>query len=477
MLENLRYLNPLCSRYASCKMQGIFGNEHKFTTWRKLWLALAEAQQELGLAITDQQLAQMKSNLSNINYELAEQKERELRHDVMAHVYAYGEVAPKAKPIIHLGATSYFLVDNTDIIIMKEALLHIKNLVVTAIDALASFAEQHQNIPTLAFTHYQPAQPTTVGKRACLWLQDLLIDLEYLDDAISRLKLLGCKGTTGTAASFLELFEGDHSKVKALEEKIAAKMGFSECYPVAGQTYSRKIDYYITSVLSGLAQSAHKFSNDIRLLSNLKEFDEPFESKQIGSSAMAYKRNPMRSERIASLARHVIVGTQNTAWTASNQWLERTLDDSANKRISIPEAFLAVDAIFALYINIISGGTVFPKVIEKRLKEELPFMATENILMHCVKKGGDRQTLHEHIRTHSVAVAQNIKENGGDNDLLTRILADSAFNLTQDELDELMNIEKFIGRAPMQVEEFLVDVRRILQKNERFIGVEVEVKV
>jgi adenylosuccinate lyase len=400
---------------------------------------------------------------------VAIQKEHELRHDVMAHVYAFSEAAPKAKPIIHLGATSYYLCDNTDIILMREALLRIKKLIVTTISFLINFAEKYKDLPTLAFTHYQAAQPTTVGKRACLWLQDLLMDLECLEDVLARLKFLGCKGATGTAASFLELFKGDHEKVKILEEKITAKMGFNECYTVSGQTYTRKVDYYVTSILSGIAQSAHKFSNDIRLLSNLKEFDEPFETNQIGSSAMAYKRNPMRSERIASLARHVIVGTQNTAWTASNQWFERTLDDSANKRITIPEAFLGVDAILSLYINIISDGKVHEKVIEKNLKEELPFMATENILMHCVKKGGDRQTLHETIRKHSVDVATEIKQNGNDNNLLDRIIADPTIGITKEEVAEIVDAKKFVGRAPMQVEEFLQDAREVLEVRTDFL--------
>jgi len=472
-----KYENPLCKRYASREMQFIFSDDHKFTTWRKLWIALAESQKELGLPITDEQIAEMEAHAGNINYDVAAKKEKEVRHDVMAHIHAYGEQCPAAMPIIHLGATSCYVGDNTDIILIREAMLHIKKLLINTLQALSAFAETYKSQPTLAYTHFQPAQPTTVGKRAALWMQELLLDLEQLDFTLGMVKLLGCKGTTGTQASFLELFDGDHEKVKAVETKIAEKMGFPEVYPVSGQTYSRKVDYYVLSVLSGIAQSAHKFSNDMRLLSHLKEFDEPFESGQIGSSAMAYKRNPMRSERIASLARFVMVDALNPALTASEQWFERTLDDSANKRISVPEAFLAVDAILSLYINIISGVSVYPKIIEKHLMEELPFMATENILMYCVKKGGDRQALHEAIRQHSVAAAKAIKGEGAKNDLLERILQDKTFDLTEAELNSVMRLEGFTGRAKEQTEAFLEIVQSVLAKNSDLLGVSVDIKV
>ncbi len=472
-----RYENPLCKRYASSDMQFLFSDNHKFTTWRKLWIALAESQKELGLAITEEQLEELRSNVNNINYEAANRHELEVRHDVMAHILAYGEQCPIAKPIIHLGATSCYVGDNTDIILMKSALLLIKRLLINAMDKLWSFANQYQSLPCLAYTHFQAAQPTTVGKRATLWLQDLLLDLEQLDFTISNLKLLGCKGTTGTGASFLSLFGSDHSKVVALEKKIAEKMGFDQVYSVSGQTYSRKVDYYVLSVLSGIAQSAYKFSNDIRLLSHLKEFDEPFEDKQIGSSAMAYKRNPMRSERIASLSRYVMIDALNPAMTASAQWFERTLDDSANKRISIPEAFLAVDAILSLYINIISGVSVYPKIIEKHLADELPFMATENILMYGVQKGGDRQELHERIRQHSVNAAKEIKQNGADNDLIDRILKDESFKITEAEMQELLSAENFCGRAKAQTEDFLREVKSVLEANSDLVGVQVQIKV
>lgn len=393
------YVSPLCERYASEKMKHIFSPDFKFTTWRKLWIALAEAEKELGIAITEEQIAEMKAHVADIDYAYAAEREKEVRHDVMAHVLTFGKACPKAKPIIHLGATSCYVGDNTDIIQMKEALLQIRSLLLAAIEKTADFAEKYKSLPTLAYTHYQPAQPTTVGKRASLWLHDLVLDFYDLEYRLSSLKMLGCKGTTGTAASFLELFGGDRAKVKKLDALIAEKMGFAATYPVSGQTYSRKVDYNVLSVLCSIAQSATKFSNDIRLLSNLKEVEEPFESKQIGSSAMAYKRNPMRSERMASLSRYVIVDSLNPAVTAATQWFERTLDDSANKRISVPEAFLAVDAVLSLYINVISGLKLYPKIIERNLNRELPFMATENILMYCVKeKGGDRQELHEAIR-------------------------------------------------------------------------------
>ena len=472
-----RYENPLCKRYAGKQMQALFSDDYKFTTWRKLWIALAESQKELGLDITDEQIAQMKEYVSDINYEVANKRELEVRHDVMAHIHAYGEQCPAAKPIIHLGATSCYVGDNTDIILAKNALGLVKRLLINCMAKLAEFADKHKALPCLAYTHFQAAQPTTVGKRATLWLQDLMLDLEQLDFAMDNLKLLGCRGTTGTGASFLALFGGDHSKVKQLEEKIAARMGFDKVYSVSGQTYSRKIDYYVLSVLSGIAQSAYKFSNDLRLLSHLKEFDEPFEDKQIGSSAMAYKRNPMRSERIASLSRYVMTDALNPALTASSQWFERTLDDSANKRISIPEAFLAVDAILSLYINIIGGVTVYPKIIEKHLNEELPFMATENIMMYCTKKGGDRQALHEAIRTHSVAAAKQIKLCGADNDLINRVMADDTFGLSEAEIAQIMNADNFTGRATEQTEEFLAVIGEILDANKDYMGVDVSISV
>lgn len=457
------YVSPLCERYASDTMKHIFSPDFKFTTWRRLWIALAEAEQELGIPITDEQIEEMKAHVNDIDYDYAGAREKEVRHDVMAHVLTYGAVCPKAKPIIHLGATSCYVGDNTDIIQMSMGLKQIRKLLLAAIKAAADFAERCKGVATLAYTHYQPAQPTTVGKRATLWINDLVMDLHNLDYRLSTLKLLGCKGTTGTAASFMELFGGDHEKVKALDKLIALKMGFEDTYPVSGQTYSRKVDYDVLAVLCGVAQSATKFSNDIRLLSNLKEVEEPFESKQIGSSAMAYKRNPMRSERMASLSRYVICDSLNPAITAAAQWFERTLDDSANKRISVPEAFLAVDAVLSLYINIIGGLKLYPKIIERNLNRELPFMATENILMYCVKeKGGDRQELHEAIRRHSVAAAAVVKEEGGENDLLERILADPLFNLTRGELNEITDANRFTGRAERQTEEYLAEVVRPL---------------
>ena len=472
------YENPLCTRYASDEMKRIFSSDNKFSTWRKLWIALAESEKELGLDITDEQINEMKAHIYDIDYERAGEYESKFRHDVMAHVHTYGDVCPKAKSIIHLGATSCYVGDNTDIILMREALLRTKKLLVSAIAALGDFAEKNKDIATLAFTHFQAAQPTTVGKRACLWAQDLVMDLEHLDFVLDSLKLLGCKGTTGTGASFLELFDGDREKVARLEELIALKMGFSQCVKVSGQTYSRKVDYYVLSVLSSIAQSASKFAMDIRLLSHMKEFDEPFESGQIGSSAMAYKRNPMRSERICSLARYVITDAMNPAITAASQWLERTLDDSANKRISVPEAFLAVDGMLTLYINVVKGGTIYPYVIKKHLDEELPFMATENIIMYCTKKGGDRQELHEAIRQLSVAVAKKIKLEGGENDLLKRILSDSRFKLTGEELDEILDVKNFIGLAPEQTESFVADViKPLIAANAEFLGVDAQVRV
>ncbi len=464
------YENPLCRRYAGREMQEIFSDDRKFSTWRRLWLALAESEKELGLDISDEQLDEMRAHIYDIDYAAAAQREREVRHDVMAHIYTFGLACPKAKPIIHLGATSCFVGDNTDVIIQRDALLRIRRLLLSAIAALADFAEKYKAQPTLAYTHFQAAQPTTVGKRAVLWMQDLVMDLEHLDFVLGNLKLLGCRGTTGTAASFLELFDGDRDKVRQLEKLIAQKMGFDAVYAVSGQTYTRKADYFTLSVLSGIAQSAMKFSGDIRLMSHLKAVDEPFEAGQVGSSAMAYKRNPMRSERMTSLARYVIADALNPAMTAGTQWLERTLDDSANRRISIPEAFLAVDGILTLYINVISGLKVYPKVLEKQLREELPFMATEDILMYCVKKGGDRQTLHEAIRQHAVDAGRTVKEQGADNDLLERIAADPVFGITREEIDELLRTDSFTGMAAEQTEDYLRDVRRLLDDNSSFLG-------
>ncbi len=459
------YNTPLASRYASYEMQHLFSEDVKFRTWRRLWIALAEAEQELGLPITDEQIAELKAHQDDINYDVAVAREKEVRHDVMSHVYAYGVQCPSAKGIIHLGATSCYVGDNTDLIVMYDALRLVRKKLVALIRHLSGFADTYKNQATLAFTHFQPAQPTTVGKRATLWIQDLLLDLEDLEDCLSHAKLRGAKGTTGTQASFLELFEGDHEKVRALDRAVAKKMGYSGVYPVSGQTYSRKIDSRILNVLSGIAQSASKFSSDIRLLQHLKEIEEPFESKQIGSSAMAYKRNPMRSERIASLSRYVMVDALNPAITASAQWFERTLDDSANKRLAIPEAFLAVDAILTLYINVTDGLVVYPKVIEQRLMKELPFMATENIMMDAVKRGGDRQELHERIRVHSMEAGRVIKQEGGENPLLELIAADPAFGISLEDLKALIRPENFVGRAPQQVDDFLrEDVAPILEK-------------
>ena len=472
------YENPLCTRYAGEEMKKIFSADNKFSTWRKLWVALAESEKELGLDITDSQIAQMKEHIYDIDYDRAAEYESRFRHDVMAHVHTYGEACPLAKPVIHLGATSCYVGDNTDMILMKEAMLRIKTLLVSTIAVIGDFAEKYKDVPTLAFTHFQAAQPTTMGKRACLWAQDLIMDLEHLDFVLDSLKLLGCKGTTGTGASFLELFEGDGEKVKKLEKLIAKKMGFEACVSVSGQTYSRKTDYFVMSVLSGIAQSASKFANDIRLLSHLKEFDEPFESGQIGSSAMAYKRNPMRSERICALARYVMTDSLNPAITAATQWLERSLDDSANKRISIPEGFLATDGILNLYMNIISGGTIYPYVTRKHLNEELPFMATENIIMYCTRKGGDRQELHEAVREISVEVTKRIKLEGCDNDLLERILNDKRFDLTEHELNKIMDINNFVGLAPQQAEEFIENnIKPVLKKNSDFLGAEAQINV
>lgn len=460
-------------------MKRLFSDDFKFSTWRRLWIALAESEQELGLNISDAQINQMKKHIDDIDYESAARHEHEVRHDVMAHVLTFGECCPDAKPIIHLGATSCYVGDNTDIIRMRQALILVRRKLVNAIAVLRDFAQENKSIPTLAYTHFQAAQPTTVGKRATLWAYDLVTDLEQLDYQLGRLELLGCKGTTGTGASFLELFEGDEEKVLELEKRIAAKMGFDRCAPVSGQTYSRKADFYVLQVLSAIAQSASKFSSDIRLMSHMKEVDEPFESKQIGSSAMAYKRNPMRSERIASLARFVINDLQNAAFTASSQWLERTLDDSANRRLSIPEAFLAIDGILNLYINVASGMKIYPAVCKKHLDEELPFMASENILMYCVKhKGGDRQELHERIRVHSVAAAQQVKLCGGKNDMLERVMADPAFDLSQSELDQLCDAHGFTGMAEHQTEKFIKEyLDPIIDANRSCLGVEASVNV
>lgn len=471
------YETPFNSRYASKEMQEIFSPDMKFRTWRKLWIALAEAEKELGLNITEEQIEELEQHKDEINYELAEQKEKEFRHDVMAHIHAYGDLCPKARGIIHLGATSCYVGDNTDVIIMTEGLRLVRNKVLMVLEKLSGFAMKYKDMATLGFTHYQPAQLVTVGKRATLWMHELLMDLEDLDYIISSMKLLGQKGTTGTQASFLNLFDGDHEKVKQLEKIIADKMGYGAVYPVSGQTYSRKLDSRVLNALSGIAQSAYKFSNDIRLLQSMKEIEEPFEEKQIGSSAMAYKRNPMRSERISSLARYVIVDALNPAITASTQWFERTLDDSANKRISVPEAFLAVDAILNIYINVSDGLVVYPKVIHKHVMEELPFMATENILMEAVKRGGDRQELHERIRQHSMEAGKQVKVEGKKNDLIERIAADTAFGLSLEDLQSVLEPENYVGRAPQQVEEFIGEFITPLLNSSSMTRLDVELKV
>ena len=460
------YESPLSARYASKEMKYIFSPDKKFRTWRKLWIALAESEKELGLPITQEQIDELKAHADDINYEVAQEREKIVRHDVMSHVYAYGVQCPNAKGIIHLGATSCYVGDNTDIIIMTEGLKLIRNKLITVIRNLSKFADEYKALPTLAFTHFQPAQPTTVGKRATLWLQELLMDLEDVEYQLSKAKLLGSKGTTGTQASFLELFDGDHEKCKMLDRKIAEKMGYKACFPVSGQTYSRKLDSQFLNVLAGIAQSAAKFSNDIRLLQHLKEVEEPFEKNQIGSSAMAYKRNPMRSERIGSLSRYVMVDVLNGYFTTATQWFERTLDDSANKRLSVPEAFLAVDGILSLYANVADGLVVYPKVIEQRLRKELPFMATENIMMDAVKKrGADRQQLHEKIREHSMAASRVVKVEGGENDLLERIVADEAFGVTLEELEKILKPENYTGRAKEQTEDFLNEcIKPVLEK-------------
>ena len=475
---NDKYQSPLSERYASKEMQYIFSPDMKFKTWRKLWIALAEVEHELGLNITKEQIEELKAHQDDINYDVAKAREKEVRHDVMSHVYAYGQQCPNAKGIIHLGATSCYVGDNTDVIVMTEAMKLVRKKLLNVINELAKFAMKYKDLPTLAFTHFQPAQPTTVGKRATLWIQELQLDLEDLDYMIRQQKLLGSKGTTGTQASFLELFNGDHETIRKIDKMIATKMGFEECYPVSGQTYSRKVDSRILNVLSGIAQSAHKFSNDIRLLQHLKEIEEPFEKHQIGSSAMAYKRNPMRSERIASLANYVMTDALNPAITASTQWFERTLDDSANKRISIPEAFLAIDGILDLYLNVVDGLVVYEKVITKHLMGELPFMATENIMMDAVKAGGDRQELHEKIRVHSMAAGRVVKEEGGENDLLERIANDPSFNMTLEQLQKIMKPENFVGRAPQQTEEYIREViQPILDENKEVLGLTAEINV
>ena len=472
------YVSPLSERYASREMQYIFSPDMKFKTWRRLWIALAETEKELGLNITQEQIDELKAHADKINYDVAKAREKEVRHDVMSHVYAYGTQCPKAKGIIHLGATSCYVGDNTDVIIMTEALKLVRRKLLNVLAELAAFADKYKNLPTLAFTHFQPAQPTTVGKRAALWMMELKLDLDDLDYLIGSMRLLGSKGTTGTQASFLELFDGDHERCRRLDQRIAEKMGFTGCFPVSGQTYSRKVDSRVLSVLAGIAQSAHKFSNDIRLLQHLKEVEEPFEKNQIGSSAMAYKRNPMRSERIASLANYVMADMMNPMLVASTQWFERTLDDSANKRLSIPEGFLAVDGILDLYLNVVDGLVVYPKVIEKRLMSELPFMATENIMMDAVKAGGDRQELHERIRELSMEAGRNVKAEGRDNNLLELIAADPSFNLTLEELKKTMDPKKYVGRAPQQVEEILDEViRPVLEENKDLLGIKAEINV
>ena len=473
-----RYVSPLSERYASKEMQYIFSPDMKFRTWRRLWIALAETEKELGLNITQEQIDELKAHAEDINYDVAKERERQVRHDVMSHVYAYGVQCPKAKGIIHLGATSCYVGDNTDIIVMTEALKLVKKKLVNVIAELSAFADKYKDQPTLAFTHFQPAQPTTVGKRATLWTQEFLLDLEDLEYVLGTMKLLGSKGTTGTQASFLELFDGDQETIDKIDPMIAEKMGFKECYPVSGQTYSRKVDTRVANILAGIAASAHKMSNDIRLLQHLKEVEEPFEKSQIGSSAMAYKRNPMRSERIASLSRYVMVDALNPAITSATQWFERTLDDSANKRLSIPEGFLAIDGILDLCLNVVDGLVVYPKVIEKHMMAELPFMATENVMMDAVKAGGDRQELHERIRELSMEAGKTVKVEGKDNNLLELIAADPAFNLSLEDLQRSMDPKKYIGRAKEQTERFVnTVVQPILDSHKELLGVKAEINV
>ena len=477
-MSTARYTSPLSERYASREMQYIFSQDMKFRTWRRLWIALAETEKELGLNITQEQIDELKAHADDINYDVARAREKEVRHDVMSHVYAYGVQCPKAKGIIHLGATSCYVGDNTDIIVMTEALKLVQKKLVNVIAELSKFAEKYKDQPTLAFTHFQPAQPTTVGKRATLWTQEFMMDLEDLEYVLSTIKLLGSKGTTGTQASFLELFDGDQETIDKIDPMIAAKMGFKECYPVSGQTYSRKVDTRVVNVLAGIAASAHKMSNDIRLLQHLKEVEEPFEKSQIGSSAMAYKRNPMRSERIASLSRYVMVDALNPAITSATQWFERTLDDSANKRLSVPEGFLAIDGILDLCLNVVDGLVVYPKVIEKHMMAELPFMATENIMMDAVKAGGDRQELHERIRELSMEAGKNVKVEGRDNNLLELIAADPAFNLTLEELQKTMDPKKYVGRAKEQTETFVFKVvKPVLDAHKEMLGMTAEINV
>lgn len=472
------YNTPLNTRYASKEMSYLFSDEKKFKTWRKLWVALAEGEKELGLNITEEQINELKTYMNDINYEVAEKREKLVRHDVMSHIYAYGEQCPKAKSIIHLGATSCYVGDNTDLIVMKEALFIIRKKVLNVISSLKDFALKYKDTPTLGFTHLQPAQLTTVGKRATLWIQDLYLDLEHIDFVLEHLRFRGVKGTTGTQASFMELFNGDETLVKRLDKIVTEKMGFNECFYVTGQTYPRKMDSIVLNSLSEVAQSAYKFSNDIRLLQNMKEIEEPFEKDQVGSSAMAYKRNPMRSERISALSRYIIINSLNPAITASTQWFERTLDDSANKRIAIPEAFLALDGVLNLYLNVSSNLVVYEKVIESHVKSELPFMATENILMEAVKKGGDRQELHERIRIHSMEAAKVVKEQGLPNDLIQRIIKDSTFNMSETEILSIIDANKFVGRAPGQVEDLINDyINPILEKNNEDLGVDIKINV
>ena len=479
-----RYTSPFCERYASKEMQYIFSPDKKFKTWRKLWIALAETEYELGLSengkpvISQEQIDELKAHAEDINYDVAKEREKMVRHDVMSHVYAYGIQCPKAAGIIHLGATSCYVGDNTDVIVMTEAMKLVRKKLLNVINELSKFAMEYKDLPTLAFTHFQPAQPTTVGKRATLWLQELMLDLSDLDYMIGQQKLLGCKGTTGTQASFLELFNGDHEKVRQIDKKIAEKMGFEACYPVSGQTYSRKVDSRVLNVLSGIAQSAHKFSNDIRLLQHLKEIEEPFEKNQIGSSAMAYKRNPMRSERIASLSNYVMADALNPAFTAATQWFERTLDDSANKRVSVPEAFLAIDGILDLYLNVVDGLVVYDKVIYQRFMKEIPFMATENIMMDAVKRGGNRQELHELIREYSMQAGATVKKGGKENNLVDLIAADPAFGMTKEEIEAILEPKNFVGRAPEQTEEFITEVvKPVLDANKDVLGMTAEINV
>ena len=472
------YVSPLSTRYASAEMQHVFSENFKFRTWRRLWIALAKAEKAMGLAITDEQIAELEAFKDDINFDVAQEREKLVRHDVMSHVYAYGKQCPKAEPIIHLGATSCYVGDNTDVIIIREATEIVLKKCAQVLRNLSAFAEKYKDLPCLGYTHLQPAQLTTVGKRATLWLEELMLDLEDLEYMIGQQKLLGCKGTTGTQASFLELFNGDHETVRKIDSMIAEKMGFKECYPVSGQTYSRKVDSRVLNVLSGIAQSAHKFSNDIRLLQHLKEIEEPFEKNQIGSSAMAYKRNPMRSERIASLANYVMVDALNPAITSATQWFERTLDDSANKRISVPEAFLAVDGILDLYLNVVDGLVVYDKVIYQRFMKEIPFMATENIMMDAVKRGGNRQELHEKIREHSMAAGAVVKQEGKENDLVDRIANDPAFGMTKEMIEDILEPKNFVGRAPQQTEEFITEVvKPVLDANSDLLGLTAEINV